>query len=208
MNTSHAPLLAGMVIGFSVAVPIGPMGLLCIQRTLASGMRVGWFTGLGAATVNAFYGTAIIFGFGQLGPLLAQGSRVLSALGGLFLLWSAMRTLRRKRLANHPPGPTVTSPTAAYGSAVLFNLTNPLAPMLMMALLAPLMSQGGLSSISCAFLVTGIFLAAASWWLCLSGGVSLLRSRLSPGVMVTINRFAGTMLTLYGTLALARSAGL
>ena len=90
MNTSHAPLLAGMVIGFSVAVPIGPMGLLCIQRTLASGMRVGWFTGLGAATVNAFYGTAIIFGFGQLGPLLAQGSRVLSALGGLFLLWSAM----------------------------------------------------------------------------------------------------------------------
>ncbi|RYF09644.1 MAG: hypothetical protein EOO40_06550 [Deltaproteobacteria bacterium] len=208
MNTSHAPLFAGLLIGFSVAVPIGPMGLLCIQRTLASGMRVGWFTGLGAATVNAFYGTIIIFGFGQLDPFMAQGGRVLSALGGLFLLWSAVRTFRRKRLPNRSPSPVVASPSAAYGSAVLFNLTNPLAPILMMALLAPLMSQGGLSSIGCVVLITGIFLAAASWWLCLSGGVSLLRSRLSPGVVMTINRFAGTMLTLYGTMALARSAGL
>ncbi len=87
MMASHVSLSAGLVIGFSVAAPIGPMGLLCIQRTLTSGMRVGVCTGLGAATVNVVYGALIIAGLDKMAPVMASGGRVLSFVGGAFLLW-------------------------------------------------------------------------------------------------------------------------
>ena len=59
-----------------------------------------------------------------------------------------------------------------------------------------------------ATLLFGVFMAAATWWVCLSGGVTLLRSRLSPRMLVAVNQAVGVILALYGALALARSAGM
>ena len=208
MITTHVSLFAGLMVGFSIAVPIGPMGLLCIQRTLASGMRVGICTGLGAATVNVIYGALIMVGMDGLAPLVASGGRVLSFTGGLFLLWCAARTLlRRRSLADQTSAPQL-SPVMAYGSAVAFNATNPLSPVLIIALLSPIVGLSAPSWEQAAMLLVGMFMAAATWWVCLSGGITLLRSRLSPGVLVVVNQVAGAMLTFYGALALARSAGM
>ncbi len=208
MMTPQVALLSGLAIGFSIAVPIGPMGLLCIQRTLASGMRVGFCTGLGAATVNVFYGALVIVGFGSLSPLVAGGSRMLSFAGGVFLLWSAARTLLRKPSHLGQTCPLPLRPLTAYGSAVAFNAANPLSPLLVIALLSPVIGPHAPSWPAAAILLTGMFTAAASWWACLSGGISLLRSRLSPAVLVTVNQAAAALLTVYGALALARSAGM
>ena len=209
MMTTNVSLLTGLVIGFSIAVPIGPMGLLCIQRTLSSGMRVGVCTGLGAATVNVIYGALIILGLDKMAPVMASGGRVLGFAGGAFLLWCAARTFKRQRaLVVEPRHVDPLSPIVAYGSAVAFNATNPMSPVLIMALLSPII---GLSAPSCgesATLLLGMFTAAATWWVCLSGGISLLRSRLSPGMLVVVNQVAGAVLTFYGAVALARSAGL
>ena len=208
MMTTHISLFAGLMVGFSIAVPIGPMGLLCIQRTLASGMRVGVCTGLGAATVNVIYGALIIVGLDSLAPLVASGGRVLSFVGGVFLLWCAARTLLRKRgLVDQTSAPEL-SPAMAYGSAVAFNATNPLSPVLIIALLSPIVGLSAPSWGEAAMLLLGMFMAAATWWVCLSGGITLLRSRLSPGMLVMVNQVAGAMLTFYGALALARSAGM
>lgn len=209
-------LSAGLLVGFAVAVPIGPMGLLCIQRPLASGMRTGVSTGLGAATVNVAYGAVILLGMDTMAPWMASGRRLYSALGGLFLLWSAGRTLMRRRVPQQATGSATfdqdlsrnpaPSPLAAYGSAVAFNATNPMAPMVIMALLS---SQAGQSSPSLGdtgLLLFGMFGAATAWWICLSGGVSLLRTRLSPAMLGYVNQAAGLLLSLYGLLALARSA--
>jgi threonine/homoserine/homoserine lactone efflux protein len=207
--TSIAFLYAGLLVGFSIAVPIGPMGLLCIQRTLASGMRVGVSTGLGGATINVAYGAAILFGLGRMPAWMAGGGRVLGALGGVFLLWSAARTLLRE-----PAGLGVAtagdspSPLEAYGSAVLFNATNPLSPILIAALLSPLIGLYSFSLNDAAILLVGIFAAAMTWWICLTGGIALLRSRLNPNALLYVNRIAGMILTVYGLLAIARSAGM
>jgi threonine/homoserine/homoserine lactone efflux protein len=83
---NHASLFAGLLVGFSIAVPIGPMGLLCIQRTLVSGMRVGVSTGLGAATTNVLYGALILLSLDTAASSVASGGRVLSFAGGIFLL--------------------------------------------------------------------------------------------------------------------------
>ena len=208
MNTSQAALFTGLMVGLSIAVPIGPMGLLCIQRTLRSGMRVGVCTGLGAATVNVAYGFVVILGFGSFAPLLPGAGRALSFVGGLFLLWSAARTL----LQGYRPGVrsqvAALSPAVAFGSAVAFNITNPVGPVLIIALLSPAMAMRAPSWANAGILLLGMFVAAASWWVCLSGTVSLLRTRLSPGMLAVVNQVAGVMLTFYGALALARAAGL
>ncbi|MEA2739327.1 MAG: hypothetical protein QOH05_2634 [Acetobacteraceae bacterium] len=203
--TDHVPLLAGILAGFAIAVPVGPMGLLCIQRTLASGMKVGVSTGLGAATVNVAYGGMILLGMDTLSPWMAGSRRLFSAASGLFLLWSAVRLLVRGRGPRIQPGGIAPSPSAAYGSAVAFNATNPMALILVMAVLSPIAHRSAASFIDGAMLLLGMFIAAATWWVCLSGGVSLLRTRLSPAVLAHVNHAAGLLLTVYGALALARS---
>ena len=208
MMTTHFSLFAGLMVGFSIAVPIGPMGLLCIQRTLASGMRVGVCTGLGAATVNVIYGALIIVGLDNLMPLVASSGRVLSFAGGVFLLWCAACTLLPKDCLVDPRSGPELSPAMAYGSAVVFNAANPLSPILIIALLSPIVGLSAPSWRGAAMLLLGMFMAAATWWVCLSGGITLLRSRLSPGMLVIVNQVAGAMLTFYGALALARSAGM
>ena len=206
--TNHAFLFAGLLVGFSVAAPIGPMGMLCIQRTIASGMRAGLGTGLGAATVNVLYGALVILGLAQAAPLVAGASRALSFAGGVFLLWSAARLLARGRAVAGQGTPAPLSPLAAYGSAVAFNATNPMSPVLMVAMLSPVVGLSPPSLAGGAALLLGMFAAAATWWACLAGCVALLRSRLPPGTLVALNRAAGVALTCYGALALARSAGM
>jgi putative LysE/RhtB family amino acid efflux pump len=198
-------VLAGLLVGFGIAMPIGPMGLLCIQRTLTSGPRVGVSTGLGAATVNVVYGTVILLGLGTLPPWISGGQRVLGILGGLFMLWSAARTLRHPPLGGERVDHAAPTPLRAYGSAIAFNLTNPMAPILMLALLAPIAGHGAPSPMDAALLLAGIFAAAATWWVCLSFGVAVLRARLNPTVLRYVNHGAGLLLTAYGVLALARS---
>ena len=204
--TNHASLPAGLLVGFAIAVPIGPMGLLCIQRTLAAGMTRGVSTGLGAVTVNLAYGAVILLGLDTLSPWMAGGQRMLNAAGGLFLLGSAVSTFRRHGLADGPPETAPPSPLAAYGSAVAFNATNPMALILILALLSPIAGPSAPSLADAARLLLGMVLAATTWWVCLSGAVALLRARLSPRVLGYVNHGAGLLLTLYAALALARSA--
>ena len=207
MMTNHVSLFAGLLVGFSIAAPVGPMSLLCIQRTLASGMRAGVSTGLGAATVNVFYGALVILGLDGIAPLVAGGGRALSFAGGVFLLWSAARALIRQH-AMGDQQPIALSPLAAYGSAVAFNAANPLSLILVVALLTPIVGLSAPSLAGSAALLLGMFTAAVAWWVCLCGGVTLLRARLSPRVLVVVNQAAGGVVTFYGALALARSAGM
>ena len=203
---NHVSLLAGLMVGLAIAVPIGPMGLLCIHRTLVFGMRVGVSTGLGAATVNVVYGAVVLVGLNTAVPWIAESGRWLSALGGLFLLWSAARTLMRRCMTGERPEDAAPSPLAAYGSAVLFNATNPMALILILALLSPIVGHSAPTLGDAVQILLGIFIAATTWWICLSGGVALLRAHLTPTVLMYVNQAAALLLTFYGALALARSA--
>jgi len=208
MIADHTSLLAGMLVGLSVAVPIGPMGLLCIQRTLTSGARVGIYTGLGAATMNTIHAAVIIAGLEKLAPVMAGTGRVLGFAGGLFLLWCAAKTLLRRRTTLLQQPTTQLSPTMAYGTAVTFNAINPMSLGLMLALLSPIIGTSELTLARAAMLLLGVFTAVIAWWICLASGVHLLRSRLSPGMLFIVNQIAGIGLLIYGTAAFVRSATL
>jgi threonine/homoserine/homoserine lactone efflux protein len=206
--TNSVSLSTGLLVGFAIAMPIGPMGLLCIQRTLTSGMKTGISTGFGAATVNVTHGAAMLLGLDTLSPWIASSRHVLSALSGLFLLWSASRTLMRRGTLRELSGNAALSPLEAFGSAVMFNAANPMALVLIVALLAPVIGRSTPSLAEATALLLGMFIAASGWWMLLSGGVALLRTRLTPTILGYLNQAAGLLLTIYGATALARSVGM
>ena len=208
MHASHVSFFAGLLIGFSVAIPIGPMAIVCIRRTLGSGMLAGVMTGLGAATINVLFGALIILGVDELAPLMASFGHVLSLAGGIYLLRSAALAFRCQPVILPESTGIVTSPLAAYGSALVFNATNPMSPVLIIALITPLLGTTAPSPTEAIALLSGMFVAAATWWVCLSYGVNLVRSRVSAKMLFMFNQAAGVLLTIYGALALARSAGL
>src|SRR6266705_458537 len=118
-------LLRGVAIGFSIAAPVGPIGVLCIRRTLAQGRLCGFVTGLGAATADAVYGCIAGFGLTAVSNLLVSQQTWLRLLGGLFLCY-----LGGKPFFDKPVEKSALSSggavTGAYASPFVLTLTNPM----------------------------------------------------------------------------------
>jgi threonine/homoserine/homoserine lactone efflux protein len=176
------------------------MGLLCIQRTLASGPATGLATGLGAATVHLAYSTIAAVGLGSLmQPWMETNTLALGALSGITLLWFAIRTHR----AGVDYRPTVTLGrirfARAYLSAIALGITNPLTIILFFAALHVFAKQSEAPP-----LVAGVFLGSMAWWIILSAMVAMARARLDANLLALGSRLAGLILFALGTFTLLR----
>lgn len=192
----------GLVIGFSIAAPVGPIGVLCIRRTLADGQIAGLVSGLGAATADAFYGCVAGFGLTFISSLLIDQQMWLRLVGGLFLLYLGIKTLL-SRPAEQAAKTAGNGLLSAYASTFLLTVTNPLTILSFAAIFAGLgLTNTTGSYASALILVLGVFLGSASWWLLLSGGVGLFRDKFNTQGMVWVNRISGVMITAFGAVAL------
>jgi threonine/homoserine/homoserine lactone efflux protein len=196
-------LTKGMVIGFSIAAPVGPIGVLCIRRSLADGSRAGLAAGLGAATADAAYGSVAAFGLTVISGALVRRQFWLALVGGSFLCYLGLRTFISKP-AEHAATAPVDSLLATYFSTVLLTLTNPATILSFAAVFAGFGLGVAADYAGACALVLGVFLGSALWWLILSGGVGLLRSRVTTDWMVAINRFSGALLLGFGFFALSK----
>ncbi|MBA3533474.1 MAG: LysE family transporter [Ardenticatenales bacterium] len=196
-------LLQGLLLGFSIAAPVGPIGVLCIRRTLAGGRLMGLLSGLGAATADALYGCIAAFGLTFIFDFLAQYQSGLRLVGGLFLCYLGITTFR-SRPAEVAAAARSEGFVGVYLSTLFLTLTNPLTILSFVGLFAGL----GLAETvgdygAAALLVLGVFLGSALWWLLLSSGVSLLRPRVTPESLRWVNRGSGLVILGFGVLALA-----
>jgi threonine/homoserine/homoserine lactone efflux protein len=187
----------GAFLGLSIAAPVGPIGLLCIRRTLADGWRIGLATGLGAASADAVYGAIAAGGLGALSGLLVRQRFALQLAGGIFLLWIGIRTLRQRPPANPAPtqGPGLPG---AFAATFALTLANPMTILSFVGLFAATGLGSGTSTAALVPLVLGVFIGSATWWLGLSAAVSRLRDRVTPGGMLWINRISGGAVAAYG----------
>jgi threonine/homoserine/homoserine lactone efflux protein len=193
----------GLVIGLAVAAPVGPIGVLCIRRTLADGRLAGLATGLGAATVDAFYGGVAAFGVTVVSGLLLSQQVWIRLIGGLFLCYLGVKTIAAApaERAAATAGPT---PLRAYISAVALTLANPPTILSFAAIFAGLgVGTTGRAAPATILLVLGVLVGSALWWVLLSSGVALVRARVSPRVLQWINRLSGAMLVGFGVVAFA-----
>jgi threonine/homoserine/homoserine lactone efflux protein len=191
-----ALFVRGFVLGFSIAAVVGPIGLLCIRRTLATGFAIGFVSGLGAATADATYAAVASFGVTALATLLVDQRLWLRLVGGAFLLYLGVRTLRAapaSRAADLPASGLRLA--GAYSSTLALTLSNPMTIMSFAAIFAGIGASGS-------DLVAGVFAGSAVWWLVLAGLVTGLRGRLTPRWFRVINVASGALITGFGVQSL------
>jgi threonine/homoserine/homoserine lactone efflux protein len=196
--------LKGLVLGFSIALPVGPIGTLCIRRTLAEGRTVGLVTGLGAATADGIYGAIAGFGLTVVSDLLVSQQNWLKLIGGLFLFYLGAKIFLSKPATEAAPV-TGKGLLGAYTSTLFLTLTNP-TTILSFGLI---FSSMGLNTAaanrdlgSALLLVLGVPIGSGLWWILLSTGVSVFRSRFTPAAMQWVNRLAGVIIVGFGALAI------
>jgi len=200
-------LAKGAIIGFSLAAPVGPIGLLCIRRSLAEGRVVGLFTGLGAATADASYGAVAAFGLTAISGFLVSQRVWLGLFGGAFLCYLGVRTFSAALASTAAQGRS-GGLAAAYASTFVLTLTNPITILSFISIFAGLGLGVAPSAPAASAVVAGVFLGSAAWWLLLSHGVALFRRRLGDSWMRSVNRLSGAMIFAFGLYALAGAAGI
>ena len=200
-------LLTGLAIGFSIAAPVGPIGVLCIRRTLAEGRVSGLLSGLGAATADALYGCIAGFGLVFVSNFLVSQQVWLRLVGGVFLCWLGMRTLLAKP-TEQSGSPKAMGLAGAYASTFFLTLTNPMTIISFAAIFAGLgLANRSGNYASATILVLGVFSGSALWWLILSGGVGLFRDKFNPHGLKWVNRISGMIITGFGLYALLSVVG-
>jgi putative LysE/RhtB family amino acid efflux pump len=196
----------GLLLGLAIAAPLGPIGALCINRTLERGFWSGVAGGLGTALADAAYATLAAAGFAVFAATLAHIATPLGLAGGLSMIWLGWRGLApRPALAAAEIGTGDLARTTM--ATFLLTIANPMTIMSFAAIFAGL----GLAELTggheAASIVAGVFLGSLAWWFVLSGGISLARQRLPAGFATWIARLSGLTLIGFGLAAIA-SAGL
>lgn len=194
----------GLVLGVAIAAPLGPIGALCINRTLKRGFWAGVAGGLGTALADAVYASLAAAGFTALGNLLAWIELPLQLAGGLFLLYLGLTGLKPRSAS---PAASVAARGLAATTAATFLLTiaNPATILSFAAIFAGLGLAAGQGGATVFLVVAGVFLGSLAWWFFLSGLVSLLRRRLPEGFSLLVARFSAFVLMAFGILALAHA---
>ena len=205
MISPWGTILKGLALGFSIAAPVGPVGILCIRRTLASGFRSGLASGLGAATADAIYGTIAAAGLTLVADFLARQQFWMGLIGGGFLIYLGIKTLRAQPQAA-PGAKALDSAGGNYFSTLLLTLSNPMTIFMFAAIFGGMSAQStGQFRASAFLLVLGVFSGSALWWLSLSATVSLLRDRVDERLMGWVNRLAGAAIVGFGLYVLLRT---
>ena len=194
-------LLRGFIIGFSIAAPVGPIGVLCIRRTLAEGRASGFISGLGAATADAIYGCIAGFGLTFILSLLISQQIWFRLVGGAFLCYLGFKTFLA-RPAEQGASVKEYGLAGAYASTFFLTLANPMTILSFAAIFAGL----GVGSVSgnyvfAGLLVSGVFIGSAIWWLVLSGIVGMVRTKFNSSGLRWINIISGIIITGFGLLA-------
>lgn len=195
-------LVRGLIIGISIAATVGPMCILCINRTLHKGQLYGLVSGLGIATADGVYGAIAGFGLTVITGFLVSQQMWIRLIGGLFLIYLGIKTAL-SRPAERAAVARGNGYAGAYISTFLLTLTNPLTILSFAAIFAGIGVGGASKSyLSASLVVCGVFLGSVTWWCILTSGISLLRKRFTTRWLLWINRISGLIILLFGILAL------
>jgi threonine/homoserine/homoserine lactone efflux protein len=193
-----------VVFGFTVAAAVGPISLLTIRRTLAHGRVYGLASGLGVALADATYAAIAAFGLTVVTSVLVGGRTVLGIVGGIVIVWLAYRTMISRPSAPAATGDAVARPGLAAALVSIYGLTmtNPMTILSFTAVFAALgLAANG--ALEAATLTLGVFIGSGLWWIVLTTATGWLRSRVTLGGLLWVNRISGAMLLLFGVAAMA-----
>lgn len=209
----------GLVLGLMIAAPVGPIGILCMRRTIQKGMWIGFATGFGAAFADALFAAVAALGVAAILEFIQHYQLIIRITGGTFLIFVAWHTWHDRptqpKESLHLPGGITATPTPpsdrgflsalnALISGYIITMTNPLTIFGTFAVVA---TFGNLQTrLDASTLVAGIFSGSTLWWLVLAGGVALVRSHFTESRVVAINRVTAAVLAVIAVWAIASGA--
>jgi threonine/homoserine/homoserine lactone efflux protein len=197
-------LVKGAGIGFAVAAPVGPIGVLCIRTTLERGRIAGFCAGLGAAVADTIFAGVGAYGVNLIGSFLNAEIAWFRIIGGIFLVILGAHLARKE--PNVAKAETQEVPQglfADFAMTLLLTLANPTTILSFAGIFAGLSGIIGFSVDAIPALLIGVFIGSAGWWLTLSGIVGLIRHRIGHTTMLWINRITGAAIVLFGLYTLA-----
>lgn len=197
----------GFLIGLCTSIPVGPIAILCIQRTLHKGRWHGFISGLGAATSDFLYaliallGLSFVMDFVKSHELIIQivGSIVIMGFGFHIFFQNPSKQLKKSNK-------TKTSYPQEYISALGLTITNPLMIFLFLGLFAQFSFVSANSSTASIVLgMISVFLGSCTWWFLLSYIASLLKNRLNIRGLRFLNKIAGSLIIIIAIVGLILS---
>lgn len=201
VNTSERMeiFIKGLAMGFCIAAPVGPIGLLCIRRSIVDGRTRGFVSGLGAATADALYGLIAALSLTAVTAFLLHHRTPIQAFGGFFLIYLGLKLIRARPPAAAPGPIHAKSLWSAFASTLALTLANPATIVAFIGIFAGLGLQfTDNRSESAAMLVSGVFLGSAAWWLMLSCGSHWLGNRVGAHRLHVINTISGSLIVAFG----------
>ena len=197
-------LWKGVVVGLIIAVPAGPVGVLCIRRTIFNGRVAGFISGIGAATADAIFGIIAGFGLTFVSDLLLDYQQWLRIGGAGFLLLVGIRAFTAEPLAQAKPERDPETLLAFFASTFALTLTNPITILAFLAIFASIGFTGEEATLGgAAILVLGVWLGSLLWWAGLALGAGAFRHSFRRTHLVWINRGSGGILLLSGAALFA-----
>ena len=206
-------LIAGAVAGFLVAVPVGPVAVLAVRRTLLDGRAAGWSTGLGAAAGDAVFGALALFSLAAIEAVLLDHRAVVQGVGGAVLLGLGGATVlargRRRAPRRTSFSDAGVSLLGAFGSAFVVTALNPITMVAFVSIFAAMgiaEATGGLVDSWATgqfFVLGGVFAGAATWWFLLVASAAVLRRSFTERGLARMNAVCGAVIAGFGVWGLA-----
>lgn len=202
--------IRGIVIGLVASITLGPVGVMCIQRTLSKSRKAGFLSGLGAATADSIFATIAYFFISLVSAFIEENMNVISIIGGLCVIFVGVRIyltnpivqIRRNRAGK-------SNLWQDYISTFFLTLTNPAFILWLIVIFTafnvsydPEAPDDISRVVSGLFMIFGFFVGAATWWFSLTYSINLLRNRFKPRHLLWINRIAGSIISILGASAI------
>ncbi len=200
--------LKAILIGLAASIPLGPLGIVCIQKTLSKGRWAGFAVGVGSSIADTFYAAIALFSVSFISEFLDRNYDWVMLIGGVIILFIGLQIALKNPIKDlRRPSAEVLSSRhiREVGRGLLMTITNPGALVLMLGLFAFFHLDMGesYSTYDVLFVLSGILLGTAAWWFLLSSGISLFRKRFRLRQMLIINRISGIIIALLGLASLA-----
>jgi len=194
----------GAAIGFAVAAPVGPIGMLCIKTTLEKGRLAGFCAGLGAAVADTIFAGVGALAISLVGNFLSMEQAWFKLGASIFLIVFGLYLARKPAMGPENGEKVPPGLWAEFTVTLLLTLANPSTILSFAAVFAGVTAGGGYALETMPALILGVFIGAAAWWLTLGQIVGLIRHKISQAGLVLINRGAGLALVAFGLFNLAQ----
>ena len=201
-------LVKGFIVGLGASIPLGPLGVLCVQKTLGSGRNSGFITGLGASVSDTFYAAISLMGLAFIQNLIDENIDWVMLFGGLVIMYIGVKIYLTNPIKQIRQKNKNKRHVEDFFEALFMTVTNPGAIFLILGLFAAVGINIG-ESVSKGALITtlwGVFAGSAAWWFTLSTTINVFRKRFRIKQLMMINRISGIVIFVLGLISMFNGA--